>query len=277
LNTTQTESHLSTSHHSTSPLLILGSGLWYLRNPTSGGLGAWTDMVHKTFETLKVHQGSPETAILTPWADLTAGSGVAVPGLLPQSGLPGIEQRALERKPTDFGLADAVVFLPVAHPVDERLSASRAETIMHTDVEAMNADLYARLSHPKPPPVIIPSVFNQLLVDEETEDGLHFSNRIMAKQAELLLSWRCNDVIRSGMSGTCCKRYDWVRPVQGLLLVFLVLWAPIGSLLAPRLGKTILGRADRRSFFTSAPISSVKNTRCSTDHVRPRPRLPLRC
>jgi hypothetical protein len=143
-------------------------------------------------------------------------------------------------KPGQTGIADSIVFLPVTRPEDSRLNADRAETINHVDVEAMNSGLLARLltSHTSgltpsihtTAPVIIPTVFNDLLVPEETDDGLHYSAKIVKKQAEILLGYRCNDVA-SDMSGACCRREKRVTVIQVIVLFFVCAWAPLSILL----------------------------------------------
>jgi hypothetical protein len=113
----------------------------------------------------------------------------------------------------------------------------------------MNADILARLAHPDPPPIVVPTVFNEMQPEEETSDGLHFSDKIMDHQAQILLGWRCNDVLKDeGLSsqGSCCRRYRWVRPVQGALVLLLAVWAPVGVLLGSRIGTSAVRPAHDR-------------------------------
>lgn len=167
------------------------------------------------------------------------------PPLYPTStGIAGLGGRLKSGKQHVKGLSQAIVFMPVADPTDEFLSEDRAATINHVDVEAMNSDLAARLatssssssstnSNNTPPPLKIPFVFNDLLVHSETTDGLHYSEKMIKKQAEILLGWRCNNV--SGkMTGSCCKSYKVMTPVQGLVLLVLVGWAPLAMFLRKR-------------------------------------------
>lgn len=206
LNTSRTIEHLSKSTPSPDGLLVLGSGLWYLRHPSSGGIAAWTRTVNTVFDAVAASQPLIASRPLhKPPPFLTAGDS-------PKG-----------------GLAEAIVYLPVVQPVEDLLSPDR-RTISHADVEAMNADLAARLLQPSAPPLKVPSVFNELLIEAETTDGLHFSEKIIRKQAEILLGWRCNDAA-SEVNGACCRRYATVRPAQWLVLLGVCCWAPLAMLL----------------------------------------------
>jgi hypothetical protein len=141
-------------------LLVLGTGLWYLRYKDSGGLPAWEARVEAVIDTIK------------------------------------------SAKPP---LADEIILLPVEEPVTSKLSPERAETIRTSDVDAMNSDLFHRIYPPEdsfltspllsPHHISLSLVLNRMLDDSQTADGLHFSKPIIRAQANLLLNFRCNDVL----------------------------------------------------------------------------------
>ena len=174
-------------------LLVLGTGLWYLRCEDSGGLPAWEARIEAVIETIQ------------------------------------------SAKPP---LADEIIILPVEEPVVSQLSPERANTIHMSDVDAMNSDLFHRIYSPEdsflitplrsPHRISLPLVLNQMLDDSQTTDGLHFSKSIITAQANLLLNFRCNDVLskRYPMDKTCCRSYP--RPSSLHLFVIAVI-----SLAAP--------------------------------------------
>jgi hypothetical protein len=98
-------------------------------------------------------------------------------------------------------LADEVVLLPVEPTVEDRMSPIQRSTMHNDDIDAMNLYLRAKdealpLSQPShPKKVAVPWVFNDLIygLDEETLDGLHYSDAICQAQANILLNLRCND------------------------------------------------------------------------------------
>lgn len=155
-------------------LLVLGTGLWYLRYQDSGGLSAWEARVEAVIETIKSAK---------------------------------------------HPLADQIVILPVEEPVVLKLSPERASTIHISDVDAMNSDLFHRIYPPQdsfsttparsPNTVSLPLVLNQMLDDSQTTDGLHFSSLIVKAQANLLLNFRCNDMLpkKYPLDKTCCRSY----------------------------------------------------------------------
>ena len=163
-------------------LLVLGTGLWYLRYEDSGGLPAWEARIEAVIETIK------------------------------------------SAKPP---LADEIILLPVEEPVISKLSPDRAKTIRISDVDAMNSDLFHRIHPPQesffpitPHTISLPLVLNRMLDDSQTTDGLHFSSLVVKAQANLLLNFRCNDVLpkKYPMDKTCCRSY----PSPSLLHLFVI-------------------------------------------------------
>ncbi|KAG5647639.1 hypothetical protein DXG03_008992 [Asterophora parasitica] len=184
-------------------LLVLGSGLWYLRYAnTSGGLPTWeANMEHILDEVVK----SPV-------------------------------------KP-----ADEVVILPVEQVVTSKLSKDRALSLRSSDIDAMNSDLFHRispstnlglLSSTPSLPVSLPLVFNQMLHPSQTEDGLHFSESLVKIQANILINLRCNDKMpkRFPLDKTCCSTYPWPPLLQLIILGTAVLWGPLVLLISRRPG-----------------------------------------
>jgi hypothetical protein len=175
-------------------LLVLGTGLWYLRHEDSGGLPAWEARVEDVIETIK--NATPP-------------------------------------------LADEIVLLPVEEPVISKLSPERASTIRISDVDAMNSDLFHRIYPPEdsffpttpllsPHRISLPSVLNRMLDDSQTADGLHFSSLVVRAQANLLLNFRCNDVLskKYPMDKTCCRGYPSPSLVHLFVISIVCLAAP---------------------------------------------------
>ncbi|KAJ9107981.1 hypothetical protein QFC20_003666 [Naganishia adeliensis] len=212
LNSTRTINYLSRSSDDPTGLLVMGTGLWYLRHPSSGGISAWTKAIDQTFEHLIDSQPVSSFAEPPPYVDPLGAKGAML---------------------SSRGIAQAIMFVPVPTANEAMLNPERAQVINHIDIDAMNSDLVARLSHavsPVRPPVVVPSVFNELLVPELTTDGIHYADHLIKKQAEIMFGWRCNDVA-STYNGACCRKYKPVRPVQALVLLFICGWAPLSILL----------------------------------------------
>lgn len=178
-------------------LVVVGSGLWYLRYAhTSGGLPAWEAMVNK-------HIAAISAAPVKP--------------------------------------ADTIVFLPVEDVVASKLSPERYNTMRSPDIDAMNSDLYHRirpsytgsfwqfLGTTEVAPVSFPLVFNQMLDESQTEDGLHFSDSVIKTQANILLNLRCNNEWPKipPMDKTCCRGYPWPSAMQFIVLTTIVVWTSI--------------------------------------------------
>ncbi|PPQ92666.1 hypothetical protein CVT25_013973 [Psilocybe cyanescens] len=196
----QTLAGTASINHSRPAMLVLGSGLWYLRYAnTSGGISAWESNMERIFDSLSTF-GKP---------------------------------------------ADEVIVLPVEEVSTSKLSADRALTMHHSDIDAMNSDLYHRINPPsenfghvfsKPSSakeVSLPLVFNKMLDESLTEDGLHYSDAIVKIQARILINLGCNDKLPKTfpMDRTCCNSYPFPSIPQ---LLFLLAVLSLGPYLAYR-------------------------------------------
>ncbi|GAA5822413.1 hypothetical protein JCM5353_000498 [Sporobolomyces roseus] len=185
-------------------LAVIGSGIWYLRHPESGGISAWNRKMDAIFA-------------------------AANPSLPP--------------------VADELILLPVENAIESRLSPERAATVHLDDIRTMNEGLDDRIrtaalkasgavSKRQRPVLAIPRAFNKLIagLEDETADGLHFSDSVSKVQASILLNLRCNDVLpkKFPFDKTCCFQYPSPNYVQIGLLAILLAWAPAGLYLYSR-------------------------------------------
>ncbi|GAA5831621.1 hypothetical protein JCM11251_000772 [Rhodosporidiobolus azoricus] len=183
----------------TPAMAVIGSGIWYLRHPDSGGINTWDRRMDALFSSVQ---------------------------------------------PSYPPIADEVILLPVENAIESRLSPERAAMVHHDDIQKMNDLLDAKLRElpaaggAMAPALAIPRSFNKLIdgLEDETNDGLHFSDAISKVQASILLNLRCNDVLpkKFPFDKTCCFRYPSPNWVQIITLLVLVAWAPAGIYLYTR-------------------------------------------
>ncbi|ORX39947.1 10 TM acyl transferase domain found in Cas1p-domain-containing protein [Kockovaella imperatae] len=270
-------------------LLVISSGLHQMRLLGDQWMTRWAEEVDNVFCNLTSIQGSPGRPLINPWDATTfqVESGTFEdPGV--DLGLPSvsgpivelIEQPDMTLEPVDvsdtdsiyghgsnrriarsvvpsFPIADATIFMPTVDPVERMLTNGRGKTLRHARARKMHAHLAKIMSRPDPAPIAVSWATLAMAHEDESIDGIHHTNAMADRQAEVLLGWRCNDVIRQGTpSGTCCKRYNWVTPVQGILLLILALYGPLGTVLKQHLAPT-----SRLSALL--PPASISDALCS--------------
>ncbi|KAF8587327.1 O-acetyltransferase [Ramaria rubella] len=195
----------------TPAMMVIGSGLWYLRYAeSSGGLPRWEATIEETLE------------------------------LITKAG----QQ-----------LADTIVFLPVEDVAPSKLSPLRLSTMHNSDVDAMNSDLKHRIDPPSagylPVPsqlfrksshhsqIAFPQAFNRMLDSSQTADGLHYSDKVLKAQTNILFNLRCNEILPKTfpLDKTCCRGYPSPSINQLLILILLASWGPIARFAGPGLSK----------------------------------------
>jgi hypothetical protein len=154
-------------------------------------------------------------------------------------------------------LADEVVLLPVQHAVEELLTPERRAVLSNDDIDAFNdylkekEDEQPTYGYGTPTAVSVPWTFNDMIygLEEETNDGLHYSDSVCKAQANVLLNFRCNDGLLKkfpsmslavanyrgltvfflhAVDKTCCSTYPTPNYIQWLLLALLAFYAPLG-------------------------------------------------
>lgn len=159
------------------------------------------------------------------------------------------------RSATGAPIADEVILMPVENAIESRLSPERAATVHKADIQAMNDRLADSLGRTNS--LAIPTVFNKLIdgLEDETEDGLHFSETISKVQAQILINLRCNDVLpkRFPFDKTCCSQYPTPNWIQVALLIILLAWAPAGLYLYSRRKQSLYSRDRGGVGLTSFP------------------------
>ena len=196
-------------------LLVLGSGLWYLRYAESGGLPAWEAKMESTLSALhRAHAPPADTIVLLPVSDVVHA------------------KLSRERAETMQGADIDAMNSDLRH---------RVHPPPPVGFSLLPAPPPGGLGKDGRPPVALPLVFNAMLDASQTEDGLHFSNAVVGMQAQVLLNLACNDVMPKTfpMDRTCCRRYPWPSPLHSLVLAVAVLWGPACVLLARRVGESL--------------------------------------
>ncbi|XP_006454684.1 hypothetical protein AGABI2DRAFT_198117 [Agaricus bisporus var. bisporus H97] len=188
-------------------LLVLGSGLWYLRYPgESGGLSAWRTNTATLVSTIMAREVWP--------ADLT----VMLPvGRVIPAKLSGV--RAATMHPSDIDAMNSDLYHRI-YP-----STNGFDALSLRNGLSMG-------------PVVSPRVFNEMLDADQTEDGLHFDAQVVKAQASILMNLRCNDGLPKTypLSKTCCNRYPTPSLFHAFALLLVFIWGPFSWLRARKTG-----------------------------------------
>lgn len=219
LNTTRTRAILDGTSASESvkkpALLVLGSGLWYLRYADlSGGITAWEAMVYSTFE------------ILSKRAREIADEVVFLP----------IEEIVREKLSTERAKSMHMADIDAMNTdlLHRLYGESSSKYSFLPDIVSSYGPSGESLI-----PISIPFAFNKMLSPNQTKDGLHFSETVLSVQANVLFNLRCNEVMPKvfPFAKTCCNRYPRPYFLQLVVLVFLVLSAPLAWAVTLRAGE----------------------------------------
>ncbi|KAG0312534.1 hypothetical protein BGZ99_009453 [Dissophora globulifera] len=126
-------------------------------------------------------------------------------------------------------LAQQLFISPIPAVNSEKLSEERARKLFPEGINYMNSFLKEATADS---PVSVPFAWNKMTetAANETHDGLHYAERVMTVEADILLNFVCNNKLPkvSPMDATCCYEYPSMRWFQALMLVIFLVWIPTG-------------------------------------------------
>ena len=209
-------------------LVVIGTGLWHLRNPSSGGFKAWSSAIDKVFAaTIPSHIPIADEVVLLPIQHVIQ------------------DKLSADRKLT---LTNSEISLMNAD-LAKRLPPFSSSTVSQLSVPYCFNDMLQNDQAPA-----------------HTVDGLHFDANIVKAQANIILNLRCNDILpkQFPFDKTCCNQYPAPNWLQAIILLVVLVWAPVGthyyaSSAFPWFGHVIriLTKTYHREYYLLLPYSTT--------------------
>ncbi|KAG0200405.1 hypothetical protein BGX28_006527 [Mortierella sp. GBA30] len=126
-------------------------------------------------------------------------------------------------------LAENLFILPISAVDTDKLSEERLRTLLPNDINDMNN--YLR-NVTKASLITVPFSWNEMTrtAASATKDGLHYAEKIMTAEADVLLNFVCNNKLPKvrPIAATCCYDYPHNHGVQTLMLSIFLVWLPMG-------------------------------------------------
>lgn len=135
-------------------------------------------------------------------------------------------------------VADEVILIPVEHTLKEKIKGPKALKMTNPKIDNLNSVLRSKIPPYKQSTISDLSVIyaiNRLIetpdIDRFTEDGVHYGGPITDTHLNLILNLRCNDVLpkKFPFDKTCCMQYPAPNWMQTIIILFALIWAPLGT------------------------------------------------
>lgn len=131
--------------------------------------------------------------------------------------------------PAKPSLGNSLFISPIPAVNTDKLSEERLKTLQPKDINEMNTFLRDTT---KDSPITVPFSWNLMTetAASATNDGLHYVERVMTAEADVLLNFLCNNKLPkvAPMAATCCYDYPSNHWFQTLMLAIFLLWLPCG-------------------------------------------------